>query len=80
MCTRLVYVPLALLATIVLFLRAFSRGLFLFCSLWFGILGCWNVCVLAGFSKIDSAISHVYLFCSLVLGCAWTLVVVVVIG
>jgi hypothetical protein len=47
-----------------LFLGAFFKGLVLFRSLWFGILGCWNLCVLAGFSKIVGAIYDVYLFCS----------------
>jgi hypothetical protein len=43
-------------------------------------LGCWNLCVLVEFSKIAGAISDVYLFCSLALGCFWALMAVVVLG
>lgn len=52
----------------------------MFCFMWFRILGCWNLCVLVGFSNIAGDISNVYLFCSLALGCAWALVVVAVLG
>jgi hypothetical protein len=52
----------------------------MFRSLWFEILGCWNLYVMVGFSNIIGAISDVFLFCSLVLGCALALVVVAVLG